>query len=107
MRQRGTFWVACGAAGELDVDGVIRPQTCADFFQFGRIKLVTQFADLCEVDHSGGRVFTQPNNGLQMRQFFCTELSRSAVCELWRKYDEHMQIVAGFKLNTADDGFTA
>ena len=108
VRERGALGVAGGAAGELDVDGVMARQACAQSVQRWRIDAGTALRQHAGVVEHAGRVFVaQADHHLQRRQARRLQRSRRATGQLGRQALQHLQVFGTFELLGGDDGTAA
>ena len=82
VAERRPLGEARGAAGELDVDGVVELQRLAQGVQAVALGGAGQRRHLGEVVHAGGGLGAEAHDGLQMGQSLGLERPRPGVVQL-------------------------
>ena len=107
MGEGRALGIACGAAGELNIDGIIGAQGRREGGEPSALPCPTQGADRGEVQHARRCVLAEANDDFELGKLRALERPRGAVRELRRKRFQHAEVVAGLKALRGNNGLTA
>ena len=94
VAERRPLGEARGAAGELDVDGVVELQRAGERVHPVALGRAGERRDLVEVVHAGGDFAAEAHDGLEMRQLFRLQPAGPGPVELRRDLAQHVDIAA-------------
>ncbi len=105
--QRGALGVARGAAGELDVDGVVELKDILQLLQLREMLVPRGIRDIAEVQHARRLVRAHPDDGPQAGDLVRVELSGLGVVQFRRHVADHADIVAALERRRQDQRLAA
>ena len=107
MGEGRALGITRGAAGELNIDGIIGAQGGREGGEPSALPCPTQGANRGEVQHARRRPLAEANDDFKLGKRCALERPRRAVRELRRERFQHAEVVAGLKALGGDDGLTA
>ena len=103
MRQRDAFGRSRGAAGELDVDGIVELQLGGKRDKCCLVACAAHPRDLLERDGAGAGGFADLDHGAQLRQSRRMQVARSGLRQFRQQRVQHLHVVRGLERGRGDD----
>ena len=104
MGQGGAFGRSGGAAGELDVDRIVKLESAPNILQPGAVSSASLLLYIRKPQYARFVVFTQMNDVTQSRKFSSAQLAWFRVIEFRDKRPQHSQVIAGLEFMSQNKG---